>query len=315
MKTPLLSIVVPVFNTERYISRCLNSLINQSLQEIEIIVVNDGSPDRADDIIKNFLPNPKIKYTKLRDNNGLGYARNVGLNQSAGKYIAFVDSDDWVDLDLYQLMYSFLEETNSDIGVCGVKDEWNNYLSTTDRYKYICPNTINSTQAINLLTKNTGNNFYLSPVVWNKVYKRELLANNNIDFIDNSYWEDDIFSIKVLAKSTQISFIPDVFYHYYHRDNSITNSISKKHIDDLIDAFTTLKREIFEENLSISADQYHAFLDRCICSLMSMIQSNESCELTKKKYVVYFFETFVEYFSLKETLEYLDTNRLMRLFN
>lgn len=314
MNNIMLSIIVPVFNTEKYVARCLNSLINQSINEIEIIVINDGSPDHTYDIVKTFLSNPKIKYVDLKNNNGVGYARNIGLGQAIGKYIAFVDSDDWVDLDLYQMMCSSLEKTHSDICVCGVKNEWNNFLSTTTRYKYIYPNVINSSQAIDLLAKNTRNNFYLSPVVWNKVYRRDLLINNKIKFIDNSYWEDDIFTIKVLAKSNKISFVPEVFYHYYHRDDSITSTISKKHIDDLIFSFASLKKDISNDN-HISANQYQSLLDRCICSLMNMIQNNEKCEETKKKYVVYFLESFLNNFSLKEAIEYLDTTRLMRLFH
>lgn len=224
MENYLLSIIVPVFNTSQYLVRCLNSLINQSLTNIEIIIINDGSTDQSDEIIKQYLLHSNITYVKLEKNMGLGHARNLGIEKSLGKYIAFVDSDDWVDLDFFKILTDTITRDNSDIVVGGVKNEWNNINSTSIRYDYIYPNIITANQGLDLITKSTNNNYFISPVVWNKIYKRELLLLNQLCFIDNSYWEDDIFSFKAMSYAQYISLVPNIYYHYYQRDASIMKS-------------------------------------------------------------------------------------------
>lgn len=310
-----LSIIVPVYNTEKYIDRCMKSLVNQSLNNIEIIIINDGSTDNSNNIIQNYLGYNNVKYINYKTNYGLGHSRNVGISNATGKYITFVDSDDWVDLDLYKIMCNAIEKDESDIAICGVKNEWDNQISTTIRHNYIYPNIINSDQALDLLCKNNDNNYFISPVVWNKIYTRELLINNNFTFIDNSYWEDDIFSFNTFAKANKISLVPKVYYHYYHRNDSIMNTISKKHIDDLIYAFSILKNSIHQENLPVKINQYKSMFDRCICTLINMIHVNEHQPIEQKKYIVYFLEEFLKHFSINEALNYLDINRIIRLFN
>ena len=315
MDKPLLSIIVPVYNTSQYLVRCLNSLINQSLTDIEIIIINDGSTDQSDEIIKQYLTHCNIAYVKLEKNMGLGYARNLGIEKSSGKYIAFVDSDDWVDLDFFKILTDTMIRDHTDIVVGGVKNEWNNINSTSLRYDYVYPNIISANQALDLLTKNTNNNYFISPVVWNKIYKRELLSSNQLRFMDNSYWEDDIFSFKAISYARNISLVPNIYYHYYQRDTSIMNSISKKHITDLLMSFKQLKNSIVNEKLNATKIQYQAMFDRCACTLIKMIDNNEKDPDLKKKYIIYFFEEFTKQFSLKDAICYLDNNRIMRLFN
>ena len=307
----LLSIVVPVFNTGEYLERCLNSLTNQSLKDIEIIIINDGSTDNSHQIIENYLTNENIKYFPLNQNNGLGYARNIGLKQARGNYITFVDSDDWVDLDLYKTMCTAINKDKTDIAICGVKNEWGNYKCATVRYKYMYPNIIDSIQALSLLSKSSNNNYFISAVVW----KRNLIVENKLTFLDNSYWEDDIFSFKCLCVAKRITLVPDVYYHYYHRDNSITKTISKKHIDDFLCAFLTLKQNLIAMGaFNKVSSQYQAMLDKCFCFLVDMIINNESDNRTQKHYLVYLFKNFLSSFSVEDVVNYLSINRILRLF-
>ena len=273
----LLSIIVPVYNTSQYLVRCLNSLINQSLTNIEIIIINDGSTDQSDEKIQQYLIHSNIRY-----------ARNLGIEKSSGEYIAFVDSDDWVDLDFFKMLTDTITMDNTDIVIGGVKNEYNNITSTSIRYDYVYPNVITANQALDLLTKSTNNNYFISPVVWNKVYKRELLFLNQLWFIDNSYWEDDIFSFKAISYAHTVSLVPNIYYHYYQRDTSIMNSISKKHIDDLLMSFKQLKKSIMIDNLNATIAQYQAMFDRCACTLIKMIDNNEKDTSIKKKYILYF---------------------------
>ena len=132
---PKLSIVVPVYNVGDLVKKCIESLINQSYSDIEIIIINDGSTDESVKYIEPFLKDKRIKYI-YQNNKGLGGARNVGIEESAGEFITFVDSDDWVDLDLYNVMIDRLEKDKSDIAICGIKNEFNNFCCSEERYKY-----------------------------------------------------------------------------------------------------------------------------------------------------------------------------------
>ena len=121
------SVIVPVYNVEDYIEKCLNSLVNQTLEDIEIIIVNDGSKDNSENIIKSFLSRypQKIKYLK-KENGGLSDARNYGIPYATGEYIAFLDSDDYVELDTYENMYNLAKKENSDMVECNFIWEYPN---------------------------------------------------------------------------------------------------------------------------------------------------------------------------------------------
>ena len=310
-----LSVIVPVFNTAQYVVRCLESIVNQSLKDIEIIVVNDGSTDNSNELIIDYmLHHSNIKYLSLDKNYGLGHARNIGIEQSTSKYITFVDSDDWVDLDLYKIMCKALECDDTDIAICGIKNEYSNSCMSEIRYSYSFSNIVDGNMLLNLLTKSESNNFYISPVVWNKVYKRSFLVEHNLSFLKNSFWEDDIFSFLVSSVVKKASIVPHIYYHYYMRQNSITNSISKKHIDDFINSFIYLKERIMEDINLDYEEKYNALFDRCACSLVKMIINNDQSVFVQKKYVSYFFTQFSRYFSVEKAINYLDINRIERLF-
>ena len=126
-----LSIIVPIYNTSRYLDQCLNSLLNQSLKNIEIILINDGSTDASHRIIeKDFQKIPNIKYVQLKENKGLGNARNIGISMAQGEYLTFVDSDDWVDLDLYKVVIDKLKNSDAEIAIYGIINEFTNLKSS-----------------------------------------------------------------------------------------------------------------------------------------------------------------------------------------
>lgn len=312
---PKLSIIVPVFNVSSLVRRCLESLINQSFSDSEIIIINDGSTDDSFKYIEPYLYNSQVKYIEKKTNEGVGQARNIGINSSKGNYITFVDSDDWVDLDLYNIMIASIEKSHADIAVCGVKNEFNNYNSSTNRYTYNFSNKISNIKALSLLTRSESNNYMISPVVWNKIYRKEIITHNDIRFLKNSYWEDDIFSFQVFMNANCINLVPNVYYHYYQREKSITNDFSKKHIDDLIVSFKELKDYLKKYNTTLDIQQlFNSYFDRGISSLLKMLFINEPTIINQKSYLVYFYEKFVESFSISETISYLDIDRIKKLF-
>lgn len=310
-----LSIIVPVFNVGCLVKRCIESLINQSYTNIEIIIVNDGSTDDSIKFIEPYLDNPRIKYfTQI--NKGLGEARNVGIRNASGTLITFVDSDDWVDLDLYGIMINNMEKNEADIAICGVKNEYNNYNSSEERYTYSYSNVLSKYKALSLLSRCERNDYMISPVVWNKVYKKSLILDNNIKFIDNSYWEDDIFSFQVFMDANSISIVPKVYYHYFQREKSITKHFSKKHIDDIVMSFKKLYLYVEEQNF-LDFDvkpMLDCYFDRAISSMLQMLFCNEPSIQVQKEYIIYFYDLFSQNFSLSEAISYLDISRIKRLF-
>lgn len=310
-----LSIVIPVYNVGSLVKKCVESLINQSFTDIEILIINDGSTDDSMIFIEPYLKNVKIKYY-CQNNQGLGAARNVGIEQSTGEFITFVDSDDWVDLDLYKVMINKLENNESDIAICGVKNEYINFLCSEERYGYEFCNTLNNYTALNILSRCENNNYMISPVVWNKVYRKSIIMDNNIRFLKNSYWEDDIFSFQIFMWAKKISIVPNVYYHYFYRENSITNDFSKKHIDDIVVSFKELYLYVEKnklENLDTKL-MVNSYFDRAISSMLRMLFCNEPSIKKQKDYIIYFYDKFSKTFSMSEAISYLDISRIRKFF-
>lgn len=310
-----LSIIVPVFNVGYLAKDCLDTLINQSYKNIEIIIINDGSTDDSKKYLDNYSKKSNIILIDLCCNQGLGNARNIGISHSTGEYITFVDSDDWIDLDLYSELIKSVEERDADIGICGIKNEYTNWISSEYRYNYKYGNQIDSDMAIKLLSNYGENNYRISPVVWNKIYRASMIKKNNIEFLKNSYWEDDIFSFQVMLYAQSVIIVPSVNYHYFQRSTSITKDFSKKHIIDLIDSFVYLKNFLLESQLWSNYERhYKAYLDRAITSMINMLCQNENSTLKQKEYLTMFFKQYSENFSIEDTIEYLDVSRIRRLF-
>lgn len=217
---PKVSIIVPVYNTEKYLEKCLNSLVKQSLDDIEIIIVNDGSTDNSEIIINKFkqdYPN-KIVYFK-KENGGLSDARNYGLTYANSEYVGFVDSDDYVELNMFEKLYTSAKEKNADLVEC-------NFI-----WEY--PNKTKIDYGFNYLNKK---DFFLfgRVMVCNKLFKTSIIKNNNIVFPKSLNYEDIEFFYKLIPYINNYYLIDAVFYHYMQRENSIINNQNKKTADIFI---------------------------------------------------------------------------------
>ena len=224
-----LSVVIPVYNGEQYIERCLNSLINQTYKNLEIIVVDDGSKDKSIDIIKNIAQKDKRVCLYKKENGGASSARNYGLKKASQKYITFVDCDDTLDLDMYEVLMKYFESGKYDIVHCGYKrikdDKVIKEVNGTGK-EYIQDNL----QALECLID--GRLFV--GALWNKIYKRELF--NNIEFDESLKMNEDILvNYKVFNVSKKSIFIDIPKYNYYEVDTSAckTTFDKKKKIDGL----------------------------------------------------------------------------------
>lgn len=224
------SVIVPVYNTEKYLRRCLDSLVNQTIEDIEIIVINDCSPDNSKEILKEYGKKykDKIKVFHNKTNKGIGYNRNYGIKKATGEYIGFVDSDDWVDETMYDKLYKKVKKDNLDLVLCNfhkMLEKENDLEEIEPDFKIPYFKNTNLKNNPNLLL-----DVNLAP--WNKLYKKELLKD--ITFAEDLKYEDAIFVVKTLARSKKIGMADERLNYYLVRSKSETTVMNKKVFDILI---------------------------------------------------------------------------------
>jgi len=232
------SVIVPVYNVEPYLDKCLNTLVNQTLKKIEIIIVNDGSKDNSEKIIEKYLKKypEKIKYIK-KANGGLSSARNEGLKYASGEYIGFVDSDDYVSLNTFNLMYKKAKEKNFDLVVCNL-----NYVYET-KTKMVSAGLDKDLENEDEVKKNI---VFLYPAVWNKLYKKEIL--DSLKFKEGIWYEDVEFNFRVYPRVKSIGYVDKPLIQYVQRESSISKTIDKR-LFNYVDNFNGLIRYYQDNNL------------------------------------------------------------------
>ncbi len=231
MNKPLISIIVPIYNVETYLDRCIQSLLNQTLKNIEIILVDDESPDNCPQKCEQYAAlDHRIKIIHKK-NEGLGFARNSGMELASGEFIAFIDSDDYVDLDMFENLYS--------IAICKNADAvYSNFYIEQNSGKWVNSNEVNQpTEWIN----NNIKEFMLDMIasapyvkqerkyqmsVWHSIYRRSIIKKHQIKFLsEREVGSEDIpFQIDFLLKSQKILYIPKAFYHYCNNGKSLTST-------------------------------------------------------------------------------------------
>lgn len=218
---PDISIIVPIYNAENYLDKCIESLLNQTKKEIEIILINDGSTDNSEKIIKSYK-DKRIKYFK-NENQGIGKTRNFGIEKAKGKYLMFVDSDDYIDKNMAKLMFDKAFSNSLDMVVCDYYKVINNE-NIEEKLPSFKPTTL----------KNSPNLLYdinLSP--WNKIYKTSLVKDNNIRFVEDLKYEDAPFVIETLDKANKIGKVNKCLNYYVIHGNSETTVRDKRVFDIL----------------------------------------------------------------------------------
>lgn len=262
------SVIVPVYNVYDYLGKCLDSLVNQTLKELEIIIVNDGSPDNSDELIKKYSKKYKnIKYF-IKENGGLSDARNFGIEKATGEYIAFLDGDDYVEYDMYEKMYDKAKENDFDMVVCDL-----NYVypqKIVRAYSNISYDTSD--------IKKTMLNIY--PAAWNKIFKKDLFKNN-IRFKKGVWFEDVEFIYRMLPYIKNIGVIDEAFCQYVQRSGSITNTINRK-LYDYIDNFNGIIDFYKDNNLFL---EYRNELEYCYVRYIYATFVKQAAKYNKDDYL------------------------------
>lgn len=225
MSESKISVIVPVYNVAAYLPQCLDSILAQTLQETEIIVVDDGSTDNSPQICDEYAAKDKRICVIHQENKGLSGARNKGMAVACGKYVAFVDSDDWIEPTMLQKLYDAAERDKSDVAVCHVFCTSNPKGKQKKYWPY--------TKDCVLKPKQFYTYFLIAPC-WacNKIYRRDFLQKNKITFVEGILYEDVPFFTEVFLQLDQVSFVADYLYNYRTgRDGAITVKPSVKHLD------------------------------------------------------------------------------------
>lgn len=222
----LISVIVPVYNVEDYIYKCVESILLQTYSNLEIVLVNDGSQDRSGEICDEFSRKDNRIIVIHKENGGLADARNAGLDKAKGDYISFIDSDDFIENDMYEKMITACELENADISVCGRFDIYDSEIES--RFSFEGKEIWTNKEAIrNLLTWNN-----IDSSACDKLYKKELF--HKIRFPFGKYNEDIFMMVKILDQANKIVHIGKSKYYYNHRAGSITTmTFSNKNLDML----------------------------------------------------------------------------------
>ena len=230
------SVIIPVFNREDTIKRCIESVLSGTLSDIEIIVVNDGSDDNTLSVI-NTIDDERITVIS-QENAGQGFARNVGIMSAHGKYIAFVDSDDTIDGEMLRVMYERAERDGADVVQCNITDIY------PDGRRSI--QLESSDETITVENKGYYTDKYFTPCrhsyeVCNKLINREFLMNSGVRFRDTKrfFSEDLMFNLEIIAHLNKISFIPEPYYNYYQNNTSHLHTHAKRRLESLCELFRT----------------------------------------------------------------------------
>ena len=227
MNNDLISIIVPVYNVEKYIVRCLESILSQTYKNIEVIIVNDGSVDKSGEICERYAKKDNRIKLINKSNGGLSDARNKGIDQANGIYITFVDSDDYISQNYVEILYKLIKENNADISICDKYEIYKDNMNVRSETKII-ENVYNSKEVITKLLY--GYSYYVS--AWAKMYKKELF--NNIRFPYGKLYEDIGTTYLTYLNSTKIAVTNQKLYYYIIRTNSITSGSFTKKQNDMI---------------------------------------------------------------------------------
>ena len=222
----LISIIVPIYNVEDYLERCITSLIEQTYKNIEIILVNDGSQDKSLKICEKYKNiDSRIRIINKK-NGGLSSARNAGIKIAKGKYFVFVDSDDYIDKTMIDFLHKDIQIKKADISICGFYNVFENKIEKSIHCgeEFI----LNSEEVLTLLYSNYC---VLTSLSWNKIYKREIF--DDLKFTEGRVHEDDIIILDIINKCNIISFNLKPLYYYIQRKNSITGNFKINRLDGL----------------------------------------------------------------------------------
>ena len=257
-----ISVIVPIYKVEEYLHRCIDSIINQTYTNLEIILVDDGSPDDCPMICDEYAKKDSRIRVVHKKNGGLSDARNAGIDIATGEYLMFIDSDDFVDVEMMESMMKNMIDNNVDMVVCNIK------------YVYEDREVVKYNQADRILDRYEAMEEYLKDgvvqaVAWNKLYKKSLI--NDMRYKVGKTNEDEFFTYKVVDKTDKIYYNSRSFYNYIQRDSSIMGKYSIKRLDGVEASYERLNF-IKEKYPTLYEKEKKTFVNLCIYSYQMILK-------------------------------------------
>jgi glycosyltransferase involved in cell wall biosynthesis len=250
---PIISIIVPVYNVEKYLPRCIDSILGQTFTDFECILIDDGSLDNCPAICDEYAAKDERIVVIHQKNFGASTARNVGLDRAKGKWITFVDSDDWCDSGMFEYLHAKILENNCEIAVCGMRivDERNNVKDRTD-YLF-AESIVSSREGMKLLFLPNG----FGGFAWSKLIQAKILSKNNLRFNSQIRRREDLlFYFELLHNIHNIFVTPGIFYNYYMHADSVTHK--GESIDDFYKAFNVMLKLADDNEIKKMILEYQA---------------------------------------------------------
>jgi glycosyltransferase EpsH len=238
---PAISVILPVYNTEPYIDQCLQSILNQTFGDLEVIAIDDCGQDQAMAIVeRHAAEDQRVQIIRNGKNHGVAYSRNAGILAARGEYLSFIDSDDSIDLDFYQKLYFEAMKHQADVVKADFLIDHGDHVEYSEIHAKIHE----------AVRKKKFVGIYYTHGLWCSLILRDLVIRHRIEFPALSHGEDIVFLVKALLKMKRFSLVDDTYYRYYNRLGSASKQISERYFDSLMNHYDILARIIAESNLS-----------------------------------------------------------------
>lgn len=283
-----ISIIIPVYNAEKYIKKCVESALNQTLKDVEVICINDGSPDNSIDILRDMQKVHENLVVIDKHNEGVWKARMDGINIATGEYIGFLDSDDYLEKDFAEKMYNNIQKSNAEIAICGFKRIDNLTGKVVSKEMKFASDRIID------MEKNAEELISINTALWNKIYKSNILKE--LDNIDNPprILEDMMFLSLIYPKINRISFVEDYLYNYMIINGSAMNTLKNDDIDSIKNAMLKVKNKYISGNVHEKLQDIidsMAFLHIGVSLMLSVYKNDHDNFNTRYKDILLYLNT------------------------
>ena len=302
--SPKISVIVPIHRTEQYLEKCVRSVLAQTFDDLEVLCVDDVSPDNSSAVIAALAESDsRVKLIQHEYNLGQGGARNTAIGVAQGTYIANVDSDDWIKPDMLEVMYKATKAETVDLVCCGYDrvNESDELLKEFALEARLIDNTDLSVDIFELL----------NPALWNKLFRKSLCTDNNILFPNYLNFEDLATTPRLVCESNSINIIDDKLYNYVSRENSVVSTYSAKHMLDCFDAFSVLRQYLKDKKLFAHYHgQFLAMVDKHLRFRLNGLMRSELSDEQKQSHMRYYVFLKWSFLENADVVQSMDSDAL-----
>lgn len=304
-----ITIIIPMKDTEDQIMKCLDSIkINTlSRDRYEVIIIDDASKQPSEFLSEKY----DIHYFYSKKSLGAGGARNLGIRMARGKYICFIDSDDWISYDYLEKGLTYMEQCASEIGMFTLKREYDDIKDIIYKCKYNTLLQLGPEESIKVMAKEYNFDVNIVPSTTDKIYLRQFLIDNSILFPENRKFEDLLFSIKTMLAASKLICIPDATYFHYRRKGSIVQSFEHKNSEDMLFILKEIKVYLENNNyFEIYKKSFYLFCEHFMNLIIRQINEFCSDENIKKAEMTFIVKNLLQQINLDEYLASISAEKL-----